>query len=49
MNPLVKLATCILQPGNKPKDFIDSLPHDIQALVILYTGQGYNLTSKINY
>ncbi len=28
-----------------PKDLIDSLPHDVQAMVLLYTGKDQNASS----
>lgn len=45
-NPLMKQATCILQEDSDPIDLINSLPHDLQALVMLYTGEGRNKTGE---
>ncbi|KAH8361197.1 hypothetical protein KR200_006412, partial [Drosophila serrata] len=33
-----KLATCLLQPKGEPKTLLDSLPANLQALILLYTG-----------
>uniref|UniRef100_A0A336KGJ0 CSON009823 protein n=1 Tax=Culicoides sonorensis TaxID=179676 RepID=A0A336KGJ0_CULSO len=43
-NPLVKSATCFLQQNMNIKDFIASLPQDLQVLVILYGGGTQNIT-----
>lgn len=40
----IKFAMCMLQPEFNSKNFILSLPQDIEALVILYTGTEYNIT-----
>lgn len=45
-NPLVKSATCFLQQNMNVKDFIASLPTDLQVLVILYGGEKENITSE---
>lgn len=43
-NPFVKQATCILQENNNPEELVNNLPHDLQALILLYTGIGKNKT-----
>lgn len=43
-NEKVKLAMCMLQSDFNAKNFILSLPQDIEALVLLYTGTKDNLT-----
>ncbi|XP_063700458.1 protein slit-like [Culicoides brevitarsis] len=43
-NPLVKSATCFLQQKTNVKDFIASLPTDLQVLVVLYGGGKENIT-----
>lgn len=45
-NPLVKSATCLLQQDINMKDFIGSLPQDLEVLVILYGGGSSNITSE---
>ncbi|XP_073822727.1 uncharacterized protein [Musca autumnalis] len=44
MNPFVKQATCIMQEDTNAEKLINALPHDMQALVLLYTGMGKNKT-----
>lgn len=46
-NEKVKFAMCMLQPDFNSKNFILSLPQDIEALVILYTGTDYNITGFV--
>ncbi|XP_075149216.1 uncharacterized protein LOC142223241 [Haematobia irritans] len=43
-NPFIKQSTCIIQEDTDTEKLINSLPHDIQALVLLYTGIGRNKT-----
>ncbi|XP_065358739.1 toll-like receptor 3 [Calliphora vicina] len=44
MNPFIKQATCIIQEDTNTEQLINSLPHDMQALILLYTGVGKNKT-----
>lgn len=46
MNPFIKQATCIMQEDTNAENLINALPHDMQALVLLYTGIGRNKTGK---
>lgn len=46
MNPLIKQATCIIQEDTDVKQLINSLPNDMQALILLYTGIGKNKTGN---
>lgn len=46
MNPFVKQATCIIQEDTDTQELINSLPHDMQALILLYTGVGKNKTGN---
>lgn len=39
---LLKFVMCMMTSHINPKDLIDSLPHDVQALVLLYTGKDQN-------
>lgn len=39
-NPFIKQATCIIQEDTETERLISSLPNDMQALVLLYTGVG---------
>lgn len=41
-NPFIKQATCIIQEDTDAKALINVLPHDMQALILLYTGVGRN-------
>lgn len=43
----IKFAMCMLQTDFNSKIFISSLPQDIEALVILYTGIEYNITGFV--
>lgn len=44
INPFIKQATCIIQEDTDAESLINALPHDMQALVLLYTGIGKNKT-----
>lgn len=46
-NDKIKFAMCMLQSDFNSKNFILSLPQDIEALVILYTGTKDNVTGFI--
>ncbi|XP_013102275.2 toll-like receptor 13 [Stomoxys calcitrans] len=48
INPFVKQSTCIIQEDTDTEKLIGTLPHDIQALVLLYTGIGRNKTVNTN-
>ncbi|XP_046812565.1 toll-like receptor 3 [Lucilia cuprina] len=43
-NPFIKQATCIIQEDTDAEQLIKTLPHDMQALILLYTGVGKNKT-----
>lgn len=43
-NEKIKFAMCMLQSDFNSKNFILSLPQDIEALAILYTGTKDNVT-----
>lgn len=38
---------CMIQTNTNPVDLVQSLPHDVQALVLIYTGHLQNVTSKL--
>ena len=48
-NDLVKFSMCLLSANIETKDLIASLPHDVQALVILTgnTGLNKNVTGEL--
>lgn len=43
----LKFAMCMLQSDFNSNNFMLSLPQDIEALVLLYTGTEHNITGKI--
>lgn len=43
-NELLKFTMCLLQSNTEPKDLIASLPHDVEALVILSTESRKNMS-----
>lgn len=45
-NELLKFTMCLLPPNVELKDLIASLPHDVEALVILSTESGKNMSGK---
>lgn len=48
-NGHVKFIMCVLQADGYTKDFISSLPQDVQALVLLHNGNSNkNLTGTID-
>lgn len=46
-NELLKFTMCLLPSNIEPKDLIASLPHDVEALVILSTESRKNLSGKL--
>ena len=47
-NELLKFTMCLLPSNIEPKDLIASLPHDVEALVILSTESRKNLSGNLN-
>ena len=45
-NDLVKFAMCMLQTNMDAKNLISTLPHDVQALVLIYTDNGRYMSGK---
>lgn len=45
-NELLKFTMCLLPSNIEPKDLIASLPHDVEALVILSTENRKNLSGE---
>ncbi|XP_041633320.1 insulin-like growth factor-binding protein complex acid labile subunit isoform X2 [Drosophila kikkawai] len=45
---LTKLATCLLQPNGETQKLLDSLPSDLQALILLYTGGNQENKLSVN-
>lgn len=45
-NELLKFTMCILQSNIEPKDLISSLPHDVEALVIMSTESRKNVSGN---
>lgn len=45
-NPYMKQATCILQEESDVEELIQKLPHDLHALILLYTSSGRNKSSE---
>uniref|UniRef100_A0A1A9W5K1 LRRCT domain-containing protein n=1 Tax=Glossina brevipalpis TaxID=37001 RepID=A0A1A9W5K1_9MUSC len=43
-NPFIKQATCIIQDHTNLESLVQALPHDIRALILLYTGVSQNKT-----
>lgn len=46
-NELLKFTMCLLPSNIEPKDLIASLPHDVEALVILSTESRKNLSGEL--
>lgn len=46
-NELLKFTMCLLPSNIEPKDLIASLPHDVEALVLLSTENRKNLSGEI--
>ncbi|KAH8288966.1 hypothetical protein KR054_010002 [Drosophila jambulina] len=46
--PLTKLATCLLQPKSETQKLLDSLPANLQALILLYTGGNQENQLSVN-
>uniref|UniRef100_A0A1B0G2M8 LRRCT domain-containing protein n=1 Tax=Glossina morsitans morsitans TaxID=37546 RepID=A0A1B0G2M8_GLOMM len=44
LNPFIKQATCIIQDHTDLESLVKALPHDIRALILLYTGVTQNKT-----
>ncbi|XP_004519320.1 toll-like receptor 3 isoform X1 [Ceratitis capitata] len=47
-NPYMKQATCILQEETDVEDLIQKLPHDLHALILLYTSSGRNKSVNLS-
>uniref|UniRef100_A0A034VCG2 Leucine-rich repeat-containing protein 4B n=1 Tax=Bactrocera dorsalis TaxID=27457 RepID=A0A034VCG2_BACDO len=47
-NPYMKQATCILQEESDVEDLIQKLPHDLHALILLYTSSGRNKSINLS-
>jgi hypothetical protein len=45
-NELLKFTMCLLPSNIEPKDLIASLPHDVEALVLLSTENRKNLSGE---
>jgi hypothetical protein len=45
-NELMKFIMCLLPSNIEPKDLIASLPHDVEALVMLSTENRKNLSGE---
>lgn len=45
-NPMIRFAMCFLQSGHHPKDLISVLPQDIQALVLMCSGNEKNISRE---
>jgi hypothetical protein len=45
-NELLKFSMCLLPSNAEPRDLISSLPHDVEALVILSTESRKNLSGE---
>lgn len=48
LNPFIKQATCIIQDHTDLESLVKALPHDIRALILLYTGVTQNKTGEKN-
>lgn len=46
-NELLKFTMCLLPSNIEPKDLIASLPHDVEALVLLSTENRKNLSGEL--
>ena len=46
-NELLKFTMCLLPSNIEPKDLIASLPHDVEALVLLSTENRKNLSGEV--
>ncbi|XP_017475842.1 PREDICTED: plant intracellular Ras-group-related LRR protein 4-like [Rhagoletis zephyria] len=47
-NPFMKQATCIIQEWTNIEELIQMLPHDLHALVLLYTSSGRNKSVNLS-
>ncbi|XP_067620774.1 insulin-like growth factor-binding protein complex acid labile subunit [Eurosta solidaginis] len=47
-NPYIKQATCILQEESNVDEWIHALPHDLHALILLYTSSGQNKSVNLS-
>ncbi|XP_053961152.1 insulin-like growth factor-binding protein complex acid labile subunit [Anastrepha ludens] len=47
-NPFMKQATCILQEDTNIEELTQALPHDLHALVLLYTSSGKNKSVSLS-
>lgn len=45
-NPYMKQVTCILQEESDVEELTHKLPHDLHALILLYTSSGRNKSSE---
>lgn len=46
-NPFMKLAMCMLVDNGNTKNLLISLPQDVEALVLLYSGDNKNVSSEL--
>lgn len=46
-NPFIKFAMCMLVDSGNTKNLLISLPQDVEALVLLYSGDNRNVSSEL--